>query len=191
VLKIRHCAKRQNVSGKHRRHRNDKQMTTYKKYILTILTFLCSLTLFAESKLAVFNDPDGFIYVRSRQCRDFKVFNTLYKDDFFYFQFVNNSDWAKVTAWKGRQIEGFVYKNRIQEVEKLDNAKQKQLITKVLNRQKVLADSFQNAWKSKDNIAYRITVKELEFYNTPNTTQYLSFCRNAFVRQMTQRLYSC
>lgn len=147
------------------RHHKDKQMTTYKNYILTILTSLCSLTLFAESKLAVINDPDGFTYVRSGQSKDFKVVDTLYTDDFFYFQLVDNSDWAKVTTWKGRQIEGFVHKSRIQEVEKLDNAKQKQLIMKVLDRQRILADNFRNAWKSKDDIAYRTTVKELEHYN--------------------------
>lgn len=148
---------------------SNKQMTAQKNYILTILILLCSLTLFAESKLAVINDTDGFTYVRSGQSKDFKVIDTLYADDLFYFQFVDNSDWAKVTAWKGRQIEGFVHKSRIQEIEKLDNTKQKQLISKVLNRQKVLADNFQNAWKPKNDIAYRATREELEFYSD---TQY-------------------
>jgi hypothetical protein len=141
------------------------KMTTMRNYILTILTFFCSLTLFAENKLAIINDPDGFTYVRNGQGKDFKIIDTLFTDDFFYFQFIDNSEWAKVTAWKGRQIEGFVHKSRVQEVEKLDNKKQKELIIKTLERQRILADNFQNAWKSKDSLAYRTTRRELEYYS--------------------------
>ncbi|NLJ20831.1 MAG: hypothetical protein GX429_06910 [Bacteroidales bacterium] len=136
-----------------------------RKYVLTILTFFCSLTLFAENKLAIINDPDGFTFVRSGQGKEFKVADTLFTEDFFYFQFIDNSDWAKVKAWKGRQIEGFIHKSRIQEVEKLDYKKQKELITKTLDRHRVLAENFQSAWKSKDSIAYRKTVRELEFHS--------------------------
>jgi hypothetical protein len=136
-----------------------------KNYILTILTFFCSLTLFAENKLAIINDPDGFTYVRNGQGKGFKVVDTLFIEDFFYFQFVDNSEWAKVTAWKGRQVEGFVHKSRIQEVEKLDSKKQKELIIKTLDRQRILADNFRNAWKLKDSLAYRKAVRKLEFHS--------------------------
>ncbi len=151
-------AKRQNAMGK-------LKMTTVRNYISTFLTFFCSLTLLAENRLAIINDPDGFTFVRSGQGKDFKVVDTLFKEDFFYFQFVDNSDWAKVTAWKGRQIEGFVHKSRIQEVNKLDDKKQKELITKTLDRHRTLADNFQNAWKSKDSLAYKKTIRELEFHS--------------------------
>lgn len=140
-------------------------MTTMRNYILTILIFFCSLTLFAENKLAIINDKDGFTYVRSGQGKNFKVVDTLFTDDFFYFRYIDNSEWAKVTAWKGRQIEGFVHKSRVQEFKKLDSKKQKKLITKILDRQRVLADNFQNAWKSKDSLAYRTTRRELEYYS--------------------------
>jgi len=141
------------------------KMKTARKYILTILTCFCFLALLAESRLAIINDPDGFTFVRSGQGKDFKVVDTLFTDDFFYFQLVDNSEWAKVTAWKGRQIEGFVHKSRIQDVEKLDNEKQKGLIIKTFERQRILADNFQIAWKSKDSLAYRKTVRELEFHS--------------------------
>lgn len=136
-----------------------------RNYILTILFFFCSLTLFAENKLGIINDQDGFTFVRSGQGKDFKVVDTLFTDDFFYYQFINNSEWSQVTAWKGRQIEGFIYKSRVQEVEKLDRKKQKELITKILEKHRILADNFQNAWKSKDSIAYTITVRLLEFHS--------------------------
>jgi len=141
------------------------KMTTMRNYILTLLTFFCSLTLFAENKLAIINEPDGFTYVRSGQGKDFIVVDTLITDDFFYFQLIDNSEWVKVTAWKGRQIEGFVHRSRVQEVEKLDSKKQRGLIAKTLERHRILADNFQNAWKSKDSLAYRTTVRELEFFS--------------------------
>lgn len=140
-------------------------MTTHKHYILTILTFFCLLTLLAENKLGIINDPDGFTNVRSGPGKDFKVVDTLFKDDFFYFHFVDSSDWAKVIAWKGRQVEGFIHKSRIQTVVNLDLKKQKELISKVLDRQRVLADNFQKAWKAQDSLAYRTIVRESEFYS--------------------------
>lgn len=140
-----------------------RKMTNMRNYILTILTFFCSLTLFADYKLAIINDPDGFTYVRQGQGKDFKVVDTLFTEDFFYFQFIDNSEWVKVTTWKGRQVEGFVHKSKIQEVEKLNRKKQKELIIKTLDKHRILSDNFQNSWKSKDSLTYRKTVRELEY----------------------------
>ncbi len=137
---------------------------TLKHYILTILTF-CSLSLLAQNGPAIIKDSDGFTNVRSGPGTDFKVIDTLYNEDFFYFKFDENKDWTKVTAWKGRQIEGFIHKSRIQELKNIDDKALKEIITKVLDRQKTLADNFRTAWKSKDSLAYRTTVRELEYYN--------------------------
>jgi hypothetical protein len=136
-----------------------------KNYILTILLFFFSLTIFSENKLAIVSSPEGFIFIRSGQGYEYKIVDTLYIDDFFYFQFVDNSEWAKVTVWKGRQIEGYIHKSSIIEVEKLDKQKQKELLANILHRQKVLGDNFQSAWKSKDSLAYRTTRRDLEYYS--------------------------
>lgn len=88
---------------------------TIKFYILTLLTF-CSLTLFAQNGPSIINDSDGFTNVRLGSGTEFEVIDTLFNEDFFYFKLEENSDWAKVTVWKGRQIEGFIHKSRIQEV---------------------------------------------------------------------------
>lgn len=156
------------------------KMTTARNYILIILIFFCSLKLIAENRLAIINDPDGFTLVRIGQGKEFKVVDTLFKEDFFYFQLIDNSEWVKVTAWKGRQIEGFLHKSRVQEVEKLDYKKQKELITKTLNIQRILADNFQKAWKSKDTIEYRTSVRQLEFYSDTKYDPVLTILPNYF-----------
>lgn len=139
-------------------------MTITKYYILTLLIF-CSFSLLAQNGPAIIKDSDGFTNVRSGPGINFEVIDTLYNEDFFYFKLDENSDWAKVTAWKGRQFEGFIHKSRIQEVKNLDNNSLKEIIVKVLDRQRVLANNFRAAWKSKDSLAYRTTVRELENYN--------------------------
>lgn len=140
------------------------KMTKTKYYIFTLLIF-CSLSLLAQNVPAIIKDSDGFTNVRSGPGSDFDVIDTLLNEDFFYFKFVNNSAWVKVTAWKGRQIEGFIHKSRIQEVKNLDNDSLKKIILKVLDKQRVLADNFRAAWKAKDSLAYRTTVRELENYS--------------------------
>ena len=139
-------------------------MTKLKLYILTFLTF-CSVALFAQNGPAIINDSDGFTNVRSGPGSDFEVIDTLFNEDFFYFKLASNSNWAKVTAWKGRQIEGFIHKSRIEEVKNLDNNSLKEIILKVLDKQRTLANNFRAAWKTKDSLAYRTTVRKLESYS--------------------------
>ena len=140
-----------------------------RKYILTILSFFCILTSFAEDKLAIINDSDGFTNVRSGQGKEFSVIDTIMKDEFFYCDLTAEDEWIKIIAmkWKdSKQVEGYIHRSRIQPVENLDNKKQKELIVRILNKQKILAENFQIAWKSKDNIAHRTTtVRELELYS--------------------------
>jgi hypothetical protein len=140
------------------------KMTTMKKYTLVVLNLLCSLILFADDKLAIINDSDGYTFVRCGQGTEFKVSDTLFTEDFFYFDYIVNSDWAKISAWKGRQIEGYIHRSRIQEVEKLDHKKQKELITKTLERHRVLADNFQHEVKFKNTIDYKNSIQEKVFH---------------------------
>ena len=138
-------------------------MTKTKYYILTLLVFL-SWSLLAQNGPAIIKDPDCFTNLRGGPGKDFEVIDTLFNEDFFYFKYENDSDWVKVTAWKGRQIEGFIHKSRIQEVKNLDNDSLKKIILKVLDKQRVNAENFITAYKAKDSLAYRKSRRELESY---------------------------
>ncbi|MET4084228.1 hypothetical protein ABIB40_004202 [Pedobacter sp. UYP30] len=144
------------------------KMTTRKKYLLSIIFVFCSLSLLAENKLAIINDPDGFTNVRSGQGNEFPVIEKINKGDFFYCDLSANNEWIKIVAmkWKdGIQVEGYIHRSRIQLVEKLDNLKQKELIKQILTEQRVLAENFQNSLKTKNDLKHKTTVKELELYS--------------------------
>jgi hypothetical protein len=139
-------------------------MTQNKIYITITLILFCTLTVFAGNRLAIINDPDGFTNIRSGQGNEFPIVSTINKDEFFYCD-LTNSEWIKVIALKwqnGNQVEGYIHKSRVQLVENLDFQRQKELIKQILDKQRILANNFQKAWKSKDSIAYRTTVRELE-----------------------------
>jgi len=140
-------------------------MKTIKIYLVLILTVFSTNSIFAGYKLAILKDPVGFTNVRNGPGNDFLVVDTLYTDDFLYFQFVDNSEWAKINAWKGRKIEGFIQLNKIQEVEKLENKMQHELITKVLNTRNKLKANFLDFQKSKDSLAYTTNLNELKIYS--------------------------
>jgi hypothetical protein len=136
------------------------------RYVIsTCLIVFTSLTVSAQSKLAIINDPDGFTFVRSGEGTDFEVVDTLFTDDFFHYQSLGNSAWVRVTAWKGRQVEGFVHVSRIQELDKLDNQMLKALITTTLLHYKSLADDFNRAWALRDSATFVTLRREVEFYS--------------------------
>jgi hypothetical protein len=142
-------------------------MTKTKTNILTIFIIFCTLTTFAENKLARISDPDGFTNIRSGQGIEFAIIGRIDKSDLFYCDFSNN-DWLKISALKwqnGKQVEGFVHKSKVQLIETLDRNEKQTLLTTILNKQKKLADNFRKSWKNKDSLAYRTTVRELENYS--------------------------
>ena len=153
-------------------------MMKLKKYIVTILSVFCALTIFAENKLAIINDPDGFTYVRSGQRKEFPVIDMINKDEFFYCDPTETGEWVKISVIKYefkqskqkwdyidfKQIEGYIHRSKIQLVENLDYKKQKELITQILNKQRILVDNVNDTWESKDSISYRTIGKECSLH---------------------------
>ena len=155
------------------------RMMKPRKYILTILSFFCTLTIFAENKLAVINDPDGFTNVRSGQGREFTVIDTINKDEFFYCDPTEKGEWIKISVVKYefkqfkqiedyiefKQVEGYIHRSRIQFFENLDYKKQKEIIVQILNKQRIIADNLHTASVNKDSIARSTISKELVLHH--------------------------
>ncbi len=150
------------------------------KYKLIIMIIFCSITLLAENRLAIINNSDNYTLVHSGQGKEFKVVDTLFEEDFVYFQLIENSDWIKVSAWNGRQIEGFVHISKIQEIEKLETKLQKTLITNILDKQRKLAENYTNFIIIKDSIAYKNSALLLEIFNDTKYDPMLTFLPKYF-----------
>jgi hypothetical protein len=136
------------------------------RYVIsTCLIVFTSLTISAQNKLAIINDPDGFTFVRSGEGTDFEVVDTLFTGDFFHCQSVGNSAWVGMTAWKGRQVDGFVKVSRIQEVEKLASTELKALITEALLNYKYLVDDLNRAWALRDSATFVTLRREIEYFS--------------------------
>ena len=128
----------------------------------TILFFfaLSYFSLFGQNGPAIIKDKDGYTNLRKGPGTNFKVIDTLFNEDFFYYQYVGKGNWAKVSGWKGKPLEGFIHTSRIQEIRNLKPLEQKEIILKVLNRQKVLAKRFRNAWKENKKLnSFRIQLE--------------------------------
>lgn len=101
--------------------------------------------------------------MRSGEGTDFEVVDTLFTGDFFHCQSVGNSAWVRMTAWKGRQVDGFVHVIRIQEVEKLASTELKALITEALLNYKYLVDDLNRAWALRDSATFVTLRRETEY----------------------------
>lgn len=142
-------------------------MTHCKVYMSFVLIVFLAFTVLGQDKLAIISDPDGYTNIRSGQGKEFPIVATIAKDEFFYCDWTT-SEWIKVVALKwqgGNQVEGFIHKSRIQLIETLDTKRQQEILQAILTKQNTLADEFQKAWKSKDSLAYRTTLRELELHS--------------------------
>lgn len=150
---------------------------------ILLIRLLPGLTVFAQMKIAQIEDKDGFTNIRNGQGTNFEIVGTIDKDDFFYCEISDTSDWYKIIAlqWsRGNQLTGFVHKSRIKIVEQLKLPEQKKIIDKTLKNHKLLAERFQQVtsqydsenkkWNStNDSLDYNRAISELE---TSSDTKY-------------------
>lgn len=156
-------------------------------FLATLTTFYICFSLRAEMKVARINDKDGFTNIREGQGAEFKIVGTLTAEDFFYCE-QSNSDWWKASAIKlndrGQQIEGYIFKDKVQFLSTLPDTTKRKLIQTVFETHKQLATNFQNAWKSKDSLAYRTTRSALENYSDSKYDPILDIFPNYFCKTL-------
>jgi len=140
-------------------------MKRFLRHFLTtsIIGFFC-LTVKAEMEVARINDKDGFTNIRDGQGTEFKIVGTINADDFFSCE-QTTADWWKVSAlkWTDRwkQIEGYIFKDKVQFLSKLPDTTKQKLIQTIFAKQKDLASKF----RSFDSATYRSTISALENYS--------------------------
>lgn len=136
---------------------------TPRNYILTILIVFCTLTLFAQNKVAIINDPDGYTNVRSSPGKSFPIISEIKKNEFSYCDLPEGKEWVKIVEMnEDKEIEGYIFSHSVQLIEKLDNPQKERLLTRILLQQKALADNFHRIWINNDSPAYQTAIKKLE-----------------------------
>jgi len=138
-----------------------------KNFIITISIIVFSANIFAQNKLAIINDPDGFTNVRSGQGKEFSIIDTIQKGELFYCNMTTKNEWVEILTFgcSKKQIEGYIHRSRIQLVENLSHKKQKELIIEIFNKQKILVDNFIIACESKNRVAYETTYREHSYHS--------------------------
>lgn len=152
--------------------RAKQQKHSVMKQLLTVLILCCGQMVYGENDLALINDSDGFVNVRTGPGIDFPVIATINEKEFFYCGWDQDAEWIPMIAlrWKDRQqVEGFMHKTRIKRVKDMGTADQKALLRGVLQQQRTKAEEFLKAWESKDSSAYARSVRCLEDHSE---TQY-------------------
>lgn len=150
-----------------------------RKYSAILLLLILGFSVSAQMKIAQIDDKDGYSNIRNGQGTDFEIVGTVEKEDFFYCEISDSSDWYQVIALKwnrGNQIKGFMHKSRIKIIENTSLFEQKKIIETTLLKHKQLAENFlesiskydrtNNNWNSKnDSIAYLKSRSELESHS--------------------------
>jgi hypothetical protein len=140
--------------------------------ILLVLVLLC-IESFAQQKLAIIKDKDGYTNIRVDKDSQSNIIGKIKSDEFFYCD-KSSEDWYPVLAlqWyenngehNGEQIKGYVHKSRIQIIEELPINEQKKIIIKVLeDYQRFCKEAYKyfysnGTFKNKDD-----SIKTYQFY---------------------------
>jgi hypothetical protein len=126
-----------------------------KKFLfLYFLTFWSLSANSQERKTGIINDPDGYTNIRTGKGSSFEVIEKLYTDELFAYVDSTNQNWLKIWITKCNcdtphrlynQIEGYVHRSRIQDVDELPRVKRKLLFSKIFETELELYNKFINA----------------------------------------------
>lgn len=92
---------------------------------------LMSIMNYGQSELAMINEPDGFVNVRTEKNSDSKIIMTIKEGDFFLCE-PTEENWWKIDNFYTKT--GFVHKSKIKLIKELTEKKQRDLIINSIYR---------------------------------------------------------
>ena len=111
--------------------------------ILIILIIITSSHIFAQKRLALIKDKDGYTNIRANKGTNYEIVGTIKEGEFFNCE-KDSSDWLQIEVLRkneelnnnGNNLKGYVHKSRIKIIEELPLEEQKNIITTILNEGK-------------------------------------------------------
>jgi hypothetical protein len=115
-----------------------------KHFLLILLFFLTLICWSQDKKIGVINDPDGYTNLRAGKGVSFKIIDKILENEIFYNEDDSNENWLPVTITRcacdesddySNEIEGYVHRSRILELNKLEVAQMKARLNIIFNQE--------------------------------------------------------
>lgn len=145
-----------------------------RKFIFLFLTFFYLSANCQERKTGIINDPDGYTNIRLGKGTSFEVIDKLNTDELFTYIDSTNQSWLKILITKCNcdtphrlynQIEGYVHRSRIQDVDQLTPTKRKTLFSDIFNTELELYNTVINSIDRKSKEYQQLNGKRKVFHD--------------------------
>ena len=145
-----------------------------RKLIFLFLTFLHLSADCQKHKTGIINDPDGYTNVRVGKGTSFEVIDKLYTDELFTYVDSTDQGWLKIWITKCNcdtphrlynQIEGYVHRSRIQDVDQLSPSKRKTLFSEIFKTELELYNTVIKSTDRKSKEYQQINGKRKVFHD--------------------------
>jgi hypothetical protein len=149
--------------------------------VLIILTMglLMPILNFGQSELAMINDPDGYVNVRSDKSTDSEILFKIKETEFFLCE-PTADNWWKIDDFYTKT--GFVHKSRIQLIKDLKENKQQDLIINSINGLKDFRLKYDSLRLILPNDERMKLLREFEKYEETIYTPLLPFLSGLFCK---------
>jgi hypothetical protein len=105
------------------------------KQSFTILLLIISFDCLSQDRLAIINDPDGYVNIRSGETVDSAVIGKIVADDLFLYSETNTEWWKIEKPTYYKRLQGFVHKSRIKAISTLSKQEQRKLIETIFAKE--------------------------------------------------------
>jgi len=143
-------------------------------FILLFILLQFSANSFADMKLAIIVDEDGYTNIRSNKGSNNDIVGQVKTSEFIYCEKSTN-DWYSVDAlqWNrsGESVKGYIHKSRIRIIEDLDFSEQRKIFSNIFIEYKKINDEMNNFIES-------VKTADKHFGNEKDSIKVMRFSEN-------------
>ncbi|MFT6747994.1 MAG: hypothetical protein ACJAZ2_002352 [Glaciecola sp.] len=147
-----------------------------------ILPAISFAQLFGSNKVGIIKDNDGFTFIRKGPAQEATVIDTLFTGEFFQFEPSDSSDWIKI--YKMWNVNGYVHKSRIQDINKLSRNVQKIYLDSIFKKEAFTYAKRINKWDGKTSGLYNF--HETKF--VPSLHLFIKYMCDSFDERLFRKL---
>ena len=145
-----------------------------RKFILLHLLVFFHLSAYSQIyETGIINDPDGYTNIRLGKGTSYEIIDKLYADDLFIYVDSTDQNWLKIWITKCNcdtprkpynQIEGYVHRSRIQNLNRLPSKERKVLFSQIFKTELELYNAAINS-TDKKSVEYEQLISKLKVFH--------------------------